>query len=354
MGFNRCPSYTEGMAYALARLAVLALLSVSVPATGADRARDQEWPYYGGDAGGQKYSTLADINRSNVAGLGLAWQWHTGEVPLPRFATSPGMFEATPLMVDGVLYFSTPYNRVIALDAGTGREIWSYDPKAYVRGQVPNGTGFVHRGVAAWRDPHTHSLRILMNARRSSDRARRKNGRPGGWIRRSRAHRPAGVLQWVVDPNRYTNTSPPVIYGNLVIVGNGVADRLIYRRDPPGDVRAFDARTGKRVWSFHTVPRDGELGSDTWGRSSNHYTGHTNVWAPMTLDAARGLLYMPVSTPSNDFYGGNRAGANLFRRYHWSASMQRRACAAGTTSWCTTDCGTTTRRGPPTLITNQA
>src|SRR5262249_18552795 len=98
----------------------------------------------------------------------------------------------------------------------------------------------------------------------------------------------------------------------LVIVGNGVADRLAYRNDPPGDVQAFDARTGKRAWIFHTVPMGGEFGVETWGSDSWTYTGHTNVWAPMTLDDMRGLLYLPVSTPTTDFYGGRRPGANLF------------------------------------------
>jgi len=119
-------------------------------------------------------------------------------------------------------------------------------------------------------------------------------------------------LKWKVDPKQYTNTSPPIVFRNLVIVGNGVADRLAYPKDPPGDVRAFDARTGKAVWTFHTVPQAGEFGTDTWDEESWKVTGHTNVWAPMTLDERRGLLYLPVSTPSNDFYGGKRPGANLF------------------------------------------
>ncbi|MDP9065393.1 MAG: PQQ-binding-like beta-propeller repeat protein, partial [Pseudomonadota bacterium] len=271
-----------------------------------------EWPYYGGDAGGSKYSALADIHRGNVSRLRLAWQWRTGEEPSATFGTSPGMFEATPVMVDGVLYLTTPYNRVVALDPATGREKWSYDPQAYQAGQVPNGTGFVHRGVAVWRDSRRHALRVLLNTRNRLIELDAASGRP------ILSFGDQGVvdllegLQWPVDPTRYTNTSPPVVFGDLVIVGNGVADRLIYRRDPPGDVRAYDARTGRQVWSFHTVPRDGEPGSETWLQGSNHYTGHTNVWAPMTLDARRGFLYLPVSTPSNDFYGGNRPGANLF------------------------------------------
>jgi len=273
---------------------------------------DQDWPVYGADPGGTKYSPLADINKDNASRLKLAWRWATQEQPLQQYGTSPGKFEATPVVVDGVMYFSTPYNRVIALDPATGRQLWAYDPKAYAEGQVPNGTGFVHRGVAVWRDSRTGATRVLINSRYRLIELDAKTGKlvPGFGVR--------GVvnlldgLQWAVNPKHYTNTSPPLIYRDLVIVGNGVADRLIYRRDPPGDVRAYDARDGHLVWTFHTVPRDGEFGARTWGGGSNHYTGHTNVWAPMTLDESRGLLYLPVSTPSNDFYGGNRPGANLF------------------------------------------
>jgi quinoprotein glucose dehydrogenase len=293
-------------------LGVMTLLAFSAYAVGADRPKDQEWRYYGGDPGGQKYSPLADIDRGNVAALALAWQWQTGEAPLPRYGTSPGVFETTPLMIDGVLYFSTPYNRVIALDPASGRELWSYDPKAYESGQVPNGTGFVHRGVAAWRDSRTQALRILMNSRSRLIELDAKSGLPVAAFGDHGSVNLLEGLQWPVNPLHYTNTSPPVVFGDLVIVGNGVADRLIYRHDPPGDVRAFDARTGRQVWAFHTVPRDGERGSETWAGNSNRYTGHTNVWAPMTLDERRGLLYLPVSTPSNDFYGGNRLGSNLF------------------------------------------
>ena len=287
------------------------LLAASAVSSGA-ALQDQEWPSFSGDPGGQKSSTLADIDRDNVLRLAFAWQWQTGEEPLAQYATSPGMFEATPLMLEGVLYLSTPYNRVVALDPQSGREIWSYDPKAYVAGQVPNGTGFVHRGVAAWRDSRSNTLRILINSRDRLIELDAKTGLPVPEFGHDGVINLLDGLQWPVNPKHYTNTSPPLVYGDLVIVGNGVADRLIYRRDPPGDVRAYSARTGRRVWTFHTVPRDGEFGSDSWERGSNHYTGHTNVWAPMTLDEHRGLLYLPVSTPSNDFYGGNRLGTNLF------------------------------------------
>ncbi len=279
---------------------------------GATPLPDVEWPVYGGDPGGSKYSPLEDVNRGNAAGLRLAWSWETGEEPNREFMTSPGMFQSTPLVVGGVMYLSTPYNRVVALDAASGREIWSRDPEAWRMGQPPNGTGFVHRGVALWRDGSTGKLRVFLNSRDRLLQFDAATGEPVAGFGQQGAVNLLEGLQWSVDPRHYTNTSPPVVWKDLVILGNGVADRLVYPRDPPGDVRAFDARTGKQVWSFHTVPRDGEPGAETWGKESHRRTGHANVWAPITVDEARGLVYLPVGTPSNDFYGGNRPGANLY------------------------------------------
>ncbi len=268
------------------------------------------WPYYGADQGGSHFSSLDDVNRTNVARLTVAWEWRTREKALDRFGTRPGAFEATPLAIDDVLYFTTPYNRVVALESDTGREMWTFDPKAYEDGQPPNGTGFVHRGIAAWRDGG--KLRLFLNSRYRLFCLDATTGAPvasfgdGGSIDLSRG------LVWAINKKHYTNTSPPVVYRDLVILGNGVGDRLAYKNDPPGDVRAFDARTGKQVWSFHTIPQPGEFGNETWKNDSWAFTGHTNVWAPMTLDERRGLLYLPVSTPSNDFYGARRPGQNLF------------------------------------------
>ena len=288
-----------------ARYGLLFLLLVGLAAA-------QEWPFYGGDPGQTHYSSLTLINKENVGGLKIAWEWETGEQPFDQYKTRPGMFEATPLMIGGVLYLSTPYNRVVALDAATGRELWSYDPKAYVDGQVPNGTGFVHRGVAAWRDSKTGKLRIFMNSRARLISLDAETGKPVADFGDNGIVNLINGLRWETNPKLYTNTSPPVVYKDVVILGNGVADRLVFKKDPPGDVRGFDARTGKLLWTFFTVPRAGEFGAETWGNNSATFTGHTNVWAPMTLDVSRGLLYLPVSTPSNDFYGGNRPGQNLF------------------------------------------
>ncbi|HEY5220246.1 MAG TPA: pyrroloquinoline quinone-dependent dehydrogenase [Gemmatimonadaceae bacterium] len=269
-----------------------------------------EWPFYGADQAGTKYSPLTDINPHTVSQLHVAWEWKTGELPLEQFGTRPGMFEATPLMIDNVLYFSTPYHRVVALDAETGAEIWAYDPRSYEDGQPPNGTGYVHRGVAAWKDGG--KLRIFLNTRYRLICLDARTGAPVDTFGDHGIVDLSHGLIWEIRKLDYTNTSPPVVYRNLVIVGSGIGDRLVYHHDPPGDVRAFDARTGKQVWSFHTIPQAGEFGNDTWGGDSWTFTGHTNVWAPMTLDEQRGLVFLPVSTPSNDLFGGARPGANVF------------------------------------------
>ena len=272
-----------------------------------------DWPFYGGDQGGAKYSPLTDINRSTVAQLRVAWEWKTAEKALSAQGTRPGNFQATPLMIDNVLYLSTPYNRVVALNADTGREIWSFDPKAYEDGQPPNGTGFVHRGVAAWRDSAAgNRLRIFINSRYRLISLDAATGQPIDSFGTHGAIDLSQGLVWAINKLHYTNTSPPIVYKDRVILGNGVGDRLVYRNDPPGDIRAFNARTGRQVWSFHTIPQAGEFGNDTWQADSWSFTGHTNAWPPMTLDADRGLVYVPLGTPSNDFYGGRRPGANLF------------------------------------------
>ena len=286
---------------------IVAMLAFALCAAGL---RAQQWPVYGNDPGGSKYSPLDQINRSNVGGLKPAWEWKTGESPIEQYKTFPGVFQATPIMIDGVLYLNTPYNRVVALDSETGRELWSYDPKAYEDGQPPNGTGFVHRGVAAWRDGA--KLRIFINSRYRLICLDAETGKPVHSFGDNGIVNLTQGLMWETNPKHYTNTSPPVVHKDLVILGNGVGDRLVYKNDPPGDVRAWNARTGKMVWSFHTVPQKGEFGNDTWEQGSEKITGHTNVWAPFTADEQRGLVYLPVSTPSNDFYGVRRPGANLF------------------------------------------
>ena len=303
---------SRGLAIAVALIgAVFVSLQAVFP---QDRPRQVDWPVYGGDAGGMRYSVLADINRDNVSGLSLAWTWATGESPIPQTdstkAARPGAFQVTPLVVNDTMYLSTPFNRVVALDAASGRELWRFDPGSHRYGQPSNGTGFVHRGVALWSDGRER--RVFINTRWRLIALDASSGQPVPTFGTDGEVDVTAGLDWAVNPLHYTNTSPPVVWGDLVILGNGVGDRLMYRQDPPGDIQAFDARTGKRVWRFRTVPQPGEYGNDTWRDESWRHTGHTNVWAPFTVDSARGLLYLPVGTPSNDWYGGRRKGENLF------------------------------------------
>lgn len=273
-----------------------------------------EWPAYGGDAGGMKYSPLADIHRDNVQRLVPAWRWDTGDPASPPadsgIRARPGNFQATPLMINDTLYLPTPLNVVVALDASNGREYWRFDPGAYRAGQPSNGTGLVHRGVAAWSDGQ--SRRIFINSRWRLIALDAATGTPIPSFGTNGEVDLTAQLDRPVNRRHYTNTSPPVVWGDLVILGNGVGDRLAYKGDPPGDVQAFNVRTGQRVWTFRTVPTTGEAGNETWEDESWRFTGHTNVWAPFTVDSARGIVFLPVGTPSNDWYGGRRKGANLF------------------------------------------
>ena len=271
-----------------------------------------EWRYVGSDQGHTKYSTAEEITPTNVGELGIAWKWEPNEVPLEEYGTRPGPFQATPIMVDNVLYLSTMYTRVVALDAETGTELWTFDPKAYEGGPVGAGpTGFKHRGIAYWRDGD--DARLFLNSR---DRLYAINAETGeldpdfgerGSVLLTEGHG-RGVTRFEFD-----QTSPPVVFEDLVIVGSRVPDGVQRMFDPPGTVQAFDTRTGERRWLFFTIPQSSsDFGADTWEDESWRYTGHANVWGLMSLDIERGLLYVPTSTPSSDYWGGRRSGANLF------------------------------------------
>jgi len=294
----------------LRSLRFLRMTGLLVAASSASGQR-VDWPAYGSDAGATKYSSASQIDRTNAQRLSVAWTWETGEAPLAAQRARPGQFQATPLVINDTMYVSTAYNRVVALNASTGTLIWEYDPHAYDAGQPPNGTGFVHRGVAMWTDGKER--RILMNSRwnlialdATTGKLVRSFGDTGVVDLLAAVSRPVNRLH-------YTQTSPPVVWQNLVIVGNGVADRLVYPGDPPGDVQAFDVRTGQRVWRWSAIPLSAsDANARTWENESWRRTGHTNVWAPFSVDAARGLVYLPVSTPSNDGYGGTRLGDNLY------------------------------------------
>jgi len=269
----------------------------------------QDWRFYGGNAGGTRFSSLQQINRQNVGALKQAWTYHTGEVnrgnETDRHHIAP--FETTPVVVDGMLYLSTPSNRVIALDAETGREIWQFDPQA---GRSER-TFFQHRGVAYWQSETGDDRRILYG---TFDRRmiclNAKTGSPcRGFGTNGVVNLRVGVANKFPDAE-YAVTSPPAVYKDLVIVGAAVPEYP--SRGPSGAVRAFDVRTGQLVWTFHTIPGPGGAGHETWAKEEWRGRTGANVWSIMSVDVERDLVFLPVGSASYDFYGGDRKGQNLF------------------------------------------
>jgi len=271
--------------------------------------RGQDWRFYGADSGGTRFSPLQQINRENVTALKRAWTYRTGEVnrenETDRHQVAP--FETTPLVVDGILYLSTPSNRVIALDAEAGREIWQFDPQA---GRAKRDF-FQHRGVAYWQSETADDRRILFGT--FEGRLLCVDAKTGracvGFGTDGAVDLRAGVAD-EFPRAEYSVTSAPAIYKNLVITGAAVPEYP--SRGPSGAVRAFDVHTGKLVWTFHTIPEPGEAGHDTWANESWKGRTGVNVWSTMSVDVERDLVFLPIGSPSYDFYGGDRKGQNLF------------------------------------------
>ena len=289
---------------AFARLAALALLATPL-------AAQTEWPAYGNDPGGTRYSPAAQITASNAKDLRLAWVARTGD-----YLTDRSRFEATPILVDGTLYISTPLGSVVALDPATGAERWKYD--GTVRFGYDDYGDFANRGVAAWRDARAAgapcALRIFVGTVDAHLIAiDGRTGRPcagfgdQGHVDLARDLRHQPQYHW-----EYGVTSPPLVVGDRVIVGSAVADN--HRSDAPeGVIRAFDARTGALRWSFDPIPRQpGDSGYATWIGPSAHNTGAANAWSVLSADPARDLVFAPVGSASPDFYGGERGGDNRF------------------------------------------
>lgn len=276
----------------------------------AGTSHSQEWRYYGGNAEGTRHLPVAQINRDNVSQLKRAWTYHTGEVDRSNNATdrhSIAPFESTPIVVDGVLYFSTPSNRVIALDAETGAEIWKYDPQA----GSERRRYYQHRGVSFWQSQDGRERRIVFgtfDGRLIALDA--KSGKPCGNFGNGGIVNLRAGLDGDEPSALYSVTSAPAIYQNLVITGAMVPE--FPPKGPSGQVRAFDVRTGKLVWTFYTIPRPGESGHETW--TGDEWKGRTgaNVWSTMSVDQKRGLVFLPVGSASYDFYGADRKGSNLF------------------------------------------
>jgi len=289
------------------------LVALAMLAAPQGQSREIEWFTSGGDLAGSRFSPADDITPQNVARLTPAWQWRHGERPIEEYGTTPYRFENQPLMVDGVLYVTTPYNNAAALDAETGEELWRFDSGAVKLGTIP-GTGFKHRAPALWRDRSDgNKLRVLLNTRNQLFSLDAQSGKPvasfgnGGVVSLTDGYpRPISDIRHVNHGG-----SPPVVYQDIVVVGSAIPDRYQLINEPPGIVQGFDARTGRRLWVWNAVPQSPtDFGADTWEENSWRFTGHANVWGPMAVDAARGLLYVGTSTPGNDYYGGRRRGKN--------------------------------------------
>ncbi|PYN85943.1 MAG: pyrroloquinoline quinone-dependent dehydrogenase [Candidatus Rokuibacteriota bacterium] len=293
------------LALGLASCALIRLVAPSVPPRG-------EWPTHGGTNANARYSSLDQITRDNVRRLRVAWHWTSPDDEL--MARQPGiqtwLNEATPLMIGGVLYVSTSVSQVAAIDAISGRTLWVYDPQIWVHG-TPANFGFVHRGVAYWTDGR--DARILIGTGNGFLIALdARTGKPvTGFGVDGRVDLTEGLGR-TVDRMWYTVTSPPLIVGDLVVVGSSIQSWPIRPDMPPGHIRAFDVRTGAQRWIFHSIPQAGEFGTDTWAGESWRTVGGVNVWTLMSADEELGYIYLPFSPAANDYYGGERHGDNLF------------------------------------------
>jgi quinoprotein glucose dehydrogenase len=296
------------------------------PTAQASRGGEEEWPAYARDPGGMRHSPLTQIHRGNVSALQVAWTFRTGELATyagTQFPVDKVAFEATPLMVDGMLYLSTASGRVFALDAATGQQRWVYDPQIDLNVHYSNP---VSRGVSIWVDPtmrpgepgHRTIFVGTLDARlialdAATGRPRPTFGRDGS-LELTGGAEPYGGYPYGgrMPAGQYNVTSPPAVIGDLVIVGAAVGDNIAVVQQR-GIVRAYDTRTGALRWSWDPVPRQpGEPGYETWADGLAHRTGAANVWPPISVDPARDLVFLPTTAPSPDYYGGERRGQNLF------------------------------------------
>ncbi len=251
----------------------------------------QDWPAYGGAPENNHYSKLAQINRSNVKRLAVVWSFDTQE---------DGVLQASPIVVEGALYGLTPTQKVFALDAVTGKLLWKFD--SGIRGTQPD------RGLAYWADGKDKRILVgVMNFLYALDAA---TGKPiPGFGTQGRIDLRENLGRGPATSQSIVLTSPAVVYKELVIVGGRYPETL---PAPPGDIRAYDVRTGKLRWSFHTIPHPGEFGYDTWPPNAWKTSGAANNWAGMSLDPQRGIIYAPTGSAAFDFYGADRIGDDLF------------------------------------------
>lgn len=273
-----------------------------------------EWPVYGQDHFGGRYLPVSDINRENVDSLQIAWMYRTGELE-PEFTTDkPTSFQATPIIVDGIMYLSTPLGRVVALDPANGEEVWKYNPE--IRRDVRYGD-FANRGVASWLDETASETdpcrrRIFVGTAQSQLIALdAKNGKLcTGFGNEGMVNLRKGLRLRPQEFAAYTLTSPPVAVNGMVIVGSSIADNT-WPDPASGEIRAFDARTGELRWSWDPIPQSpNDPAYDDWRGEIAHNTGGANAWSILSADPERDLVFIPTSSPAPDYYGAMRLGNN--------------------------------------------
>lgn len=309
---------------------------------------DGQWRSYGGDLGSTRYAPLDQIDCNNFDQLEQVWSWQTIDTSLsksgPRgewWGDAKSIFKAlsneepdrwrgrrpprisslkaTPLMVDGVLYLSTPLYQAAAIDASTGRTLWVYNPKSYESGTPAMSLTWNSRGVAYWTDGKKDERIYWGTGDGYLHAVNAKTGQPClDFGDNGRVDLTVGIPRATrgekdeLGALLYSVSSPPIVCRDVLVTGSCISDRRDVQGTPPGDVRGWDVRTGKRKWTFHTIPKAGEYGNETWENESWKYTGNSNVWTMMSADESLGYVYLPTGTPTNDFYGGHRLGDNLF------------------------------------------
>ena len=299
------------------------VMLLPVPGLAQYGATSGEWRSYGGDNGGTKYSPLDQIDATNFDDLRIAWRWESADGSLDldalreqRRGVSIRGLQATPLMVEGVLYLSTAMYQVAAIDAGTGETVWLHDPQVYRGGQPTHGYG--SRGLAYWTDGE--EARIFWGTSEGYLHAvDAGTGQPvPGFGDNGRVDLTEGIPRATRGETNYQGRtllgvkSPPVVIGDVVVTPTIISDFVVRKEAPPGWLKGVDARTGDTKWIFRTVPRGDDFGADTWLNESWRYSGNVNVWPPMSADDETGYVFLPTGTPTSDYYGGHRLGDNLF------------------------------------------
>ncbi|MBV9181728.1 MAG: PQQ-binding-like beta-propeller repeat protein [Acidobacteria bacterium] len=271
---------------------VLLLLPSQAPSQATGQPTGQDWRIYGGNSDNTHYSTLTQINKSNVSRLEIAWSYNTEET---------GGLQTSPLEVDGTLYGISPSQKVFAVDAATGALKWKFD--SGVAGTQPD------RGLAYWNSPDNKDRRIIVGVMNFVYELDPGTGRPILSFGKDGRIDLRGDLGRDVATGFIAVTSPAVVYKDLFIVGGRLPETLPAL---PGDIRAYEIRTGKLRWSFHTIPHPGEFGYETWPKDAWQHSGAANNWTGMTVDQKTGIVYVPTGSAAFDFYGGDRLGDNLF------------------------------------------